>query len=289
MNTNLIAGVDIGGTHITAALVNTQSGTIISGSMIRKAVQSQEEASRVIDTWASAIEAAWRTHHVALAERRIGIAMPGPVDYETGICYIKDQGKYDQLYGLNLKELLATRLGIRPAHIRMMNDAQCFLSGEIAGGAIRGSKSALGLTLGTGLGSAWYHQNKVVDADLWRMPFKGLIAEDLLASRWFVQRYALQSGHELPNTKTLVERIPQDPSITEIFQEFALQMADFIEEVLPSHPAEVIVLGGNIAKSHPYFLPELENALGERSIGIPVRIAVLGEDAHIIGAAACWA
>lgn len=289
MNTDLIAGVDIGGTHITAALVNIRSGTLIPGSMIRKAVQSQEEAARVIDTWASAIEGAWRTHHVALPQRKIGIAMPGPVDYETGICYIKDQGKYDQLYGLNLKELLAARLGIQSSDIRMMNDAQCFLSGEIAGGAIRGCKSALGLTLGTGLGSAWYHQNNVVDADLWRMPFKGLIAEDLLASRWFVQRYALQSGHELPHTKALVERIPQDPSITEIFQEFAVQMADFIEEVLPSHPAEVILLGGNIAKSHPYFLPELENTLQDRSISIPVRIAVLGEDAHIVGAAACWA
>ncbi len=73
--------------------------------------------------------------------------MPGPVDYERGICYIKDQGKYDQLYGLNIKDLLAARLGIPPDHIRMMNDALCFLKGEIAGGAIKGCKSALGLTL----------------------------------------------------------------------------------------------------------------------------------------------
>lgn len=289
MNTDLIAGVDIGGTHITAALVDTLSGTIVPGSMFRKSVQSQDEASLVVDTWASAIENSWRTHQLPLPKRRIGIAMPGPVDYETGISHIKGQGKYDQLYGLNLKELLAVRLGIPAAHIRMMNDAQCFLGGEVAGGAGRGCKSALGLTLGTGLGSAWYHNNKVEDADLWRMPFKGLIAEDLLASRWFVQRYALQSGHELPNTKALVERIPQDPSITEIFQEFALHLADFIEAVLPSHPAELIVLGGNIAKSHPYFLPELENALQDRSINTPVRIAQLGEDAHIVGAAACWA
>jgi glucokinase len=289
MNTDLIAGVDIGGTHITAALVDPHSGTLIPGTLIRKAVQSQEAVATVIDAWAAAIEATFRHHAAPPANRRIGIAMPGPVDYEKGICYIKDQGKYNQLYGLNIKELLAGRLGILPEHIRMMNDALCFLKGEMAGGAVKGSKAALGLTLGTGLGSAWYFKNEVVDADLWRMPYKGVIAEDLLSSRWFVQRYALQSGHEVANTKALVERLAQDPSIGGIFEEFALQLADFLEAVLPAHPAEVVVLGGNIARSHRLFQPVLENALQEKDIHTPVRIASLGEDAHIIGAAANWA
>jgi glucokinase len=289
MNTDLIAGVDIGGTHITAALVDPHSGTLIPRTLTRKAVQSQEAVATVIDNWAAAIEAAFHHHPISPVNRRIGIAMPGPVDYEKGICYIKDQGKYDQLYGLNIKSLLAGRLGIQPDHIRMMNDALCFLKGEMAGGAIKGSKAALGLTLGTGLGSAWYFQNKVVDADLWRMPYKGMIAEDLLSSRWFVQRYALQSGHEVANTKALVERLPQDPSIGVIFEEFALQLADFLEAVLPAHPAEVVVLGGNIARSHRLFQPVLENALQHKDIHTPIRIASLGEDAHIVGAAANWA
>lgn len=288
MNTDLIAGVDIGGTHITAALVDLRNGKIISGSMLRKTVQSQDIAANVIETWASAIGSLFIDHPQPPARRRIGIAMPGPVDYETGICHIKDQGKYDQLYGLNIKELLAEKLGIQPAQIRMMNDAICFLRGEIAGGAIKGSQNALGLTLGTGLGSAWADQHKVVDADLWRMPFKGLIAEDLLSSRWFVQRYALQTGIELANTRELVERLPEDPSIAEIFIEFARQLADFIEAVLPIYPAEVMVLGGNIAKSYRLFLPALELTLQQKGILLPVRIALLGEDAHIVGAATSW-
>ena len=289
MNTGLIAGVDIGGTHITASLVDPHTGSLIPGTLVRKAVQSQQAASIVIDAWASAIEAVYSQHPEAIRHRRIGIAMPGPVDYEQGICYIKDQGKYDQLYGLNIKELLADRLGILPEHIRMMNDALCFLKGELAGGTVRGCKSALGLTLGTGLGSAWFRHNKVVDADLWRMSFKGLIAEDLLSSRWFVQRYALQSGLELANTKALVEKLPEDPGICEIFEEFAGQLACFLEAVLPAHPAEVVVLGGNIAKSYRLFLPALQRDLQNRNISVPVRIASLGEDAHVVGAAANWA
>lgn len=288
MNTDLIAGVDIGGTHITAALVDLHNGAIIPGTMIRKAVLSQEAATTVIDTWASAIGSVFEDHAIPLNQRKIGIAMPGPVDYESGICYIKDQGKYDHLYGLNIKELLAERLGLFPSFIRMMNDALCFLKGEIAAGAIKGARSALGLTLGTGLGSAWSNDGKIVDADLWRMPFKGVIAEDLLSSRWFVHRYALQSGHQVANTRALVQLLPQDPSIAEIFDEFAMQLADFIEAVLPAHPSELIVLGGNIARSHGLFLPALLNALEEKGISAPVRIAMLGEDAHIVGAAANW-
>lgn len=288
MNLDLIAGADIGGTHITAALVNASNGVILTHTLVRKSVSPQDDAPSVISTWATAIRNALQSFHHPIPNPKIGIAMPGPVDYETGVCYIKDQGKYESLYGLNIKELLAAELGISPSAIRMMNDALCFLQGEIAGGAIQGSQSALGITLGTGLGSAWYSNGKVIDADLWRMPFEGTIAEDLLASRWFVQRYALHSGITVENTRALVDRLPKDPAIAEIFKEFAARLASFLEIALSKHPSDVIVVGGNISKSHRLFLPALEAALKQKNIFIPIRIALLGEDAHIVGAAACW-
>ncbi|NML21142.1 ROK family protein [Pseudoflavitalea sp. G-6-1-2] len=288
MNFDLIAGVDIGGTHITAALVNVRNGAILTHSLVRKTVRADDDADTVIKTWASAIRNAFSAYHTRIPQQLIGIAMPGPVDYESGISLIKDQGKYECLYGLNIKQLLAAELGIAPTSIRMMNDALCFLRGEIAGGAIQGCTSALGITLGTGLGSAWFSNGKVIDADLWRMPFEGVIAEDLLASRWFVQRYALQSGITVENTRALVDRLPKDPSIAEIFKEFAERLARFIEIALHKHPSDVIVVGGNISKSHRLFLPALEAALKQKNIEAPVRIALLGEDAHIIGAATCW-
>jgi glucokinase len=52
------------------------------------------------------------THH--LPQVRIGISMPGPFDYENGICLIKGQNKYEALYGLYIKGLLADKLGIEP-------------------------------------------------------------------------------------------------------------------------------------------------------------------------------
>lgn len=288
MKNPFIAGVDIGGSHITAALVNLPTSTIVPGSTARKTIRAQDPAGHIIGTWCDAIAASFTSLPSAEYPKKIGIAMPGPVDYEEGICYIKNQGKYESLYGLNIKELMAARLKIAPQDIRMMNDALCFLQGEVAGGAVNGYTSAIGLTLGTGLGSALFRNGITTDADLWHAPFLEGIAEDYLSSRWFVQRYQATSGTSVKNTKELVEHIPSDPSIKFLFEEFARNLGDFLASVIHAHHPEVIVLGGNISQSYRLFLPELEQRLLAQQVQTPLRIAMLGENAHIIGAAACW-
>ncbi len=288
MNNPFIAGVDIGGSHITAALVDLSTSTLVPGTLLRVSISPSDSAETIIDTWCATIQKTFRSHPSSQATQKIGMAMPGPFDYEKGISFIRNQGKYESLYGLNIKELMAARLNITPADIRMMNDALCFLQGEVAGGAVNGYDHALGLTLGTGLGSAIYRDGVCIDADLWHAPFKNGIAEDYLSSRWFVKRYSELTGQTIANTKALTELIPSDPSIKSIFLEFAGHLAEFLAgTVLSSHP-EVIVLGGNISKSYRLFLPELENALRERAVQVPLRIAMLGENAHIIGGASCW-
>lgn len=286
MNNSFVAGVDIGGSHITAAMVNLTTSTLVPGSSARSAIATGDPAEKIITAWCNIISSAFTA--TPGCSRKIGIAMPGPFDYEQGICFIKDQGKYEALYGMPVKAMMAAELGIRVEDIRMMNDALCFLQGEVAGGAVSGYSSALGLTLGTGLGSAIYQKGVTEDADLWHTPFREGIAEDYLASRWFVKRYEEVSGRAVANTKELVELIPSDPSIKSLFEEFSDHLAQFLSGAIIIHQPEVIVLGGNIAKSYRLFLPTLESRLKELGVQVPLRIAMLGENAHIIGAAGCW-
>jgi glucokinase len=49
-----------------------------------------------------------------------------------------------------------------------------------------------------------------------------------------------------------------------------------------------VVIGGNIAKACDWFLQRVEQDLQEQGLTIPLRIARLGENAHIMGAAGCW-
>jgi glucokinase len=286
MNNPLVAGVDIGGSHITAALVDLEVRSVLPAFSARKHINAQEDAASIIDVWCATIVEVFEAQ--PSLPKRVGIAMPGPFDYEKGISFIKDQNKYESLYGLNVKEMMARRLGVSPDHIRLMNDAGCFLQGEVMGGAARGFKTAVGITLGTGLGTATFHHGVAKDANLWCAPFLDGMAEDYISARWLINTYRQVSGTTVEHVKGLVALIPSDPRIKDIFKDFGLNLAAFLAGFVRDKDPEVIVIGGNIAKSAEWFLSHTEQALLAGSIDIPIRIARLGEDAHIMGAAGCW-
>src|SRR5690606_20272152 len=121
------------------------------------------------------------------------------------ISKIKDQKKFQSLYNLNVRQELSRRLSIPPEHIRFINDAASFLQGEVFCGAGRDYKRVLGLTLGTGLGSAICKEGVAEDADLWNSLFKDGIVEDYLSGRWFLQRYTKLSDDTVCDVKELNE------------------------------------------------------------------------------------
>lgn len=120
--------------------------------------------------------------------------MPGPFDYENGISLITKLDKYEALYKLNVKELLSEKLSIPKPSILMMNDAACFLRGEVYYGAAKGHTDVIGITLGTGTGSAFHHNGITVDANLGPSPFMNSIADEYFSTRWFVKRYIEENG-----------------------------------------------------------------------------------------------
>lgn len=281
MNNSFMAGVDIGGSHITAALVDQATGAVVPGSWRRDSVPASGTAAEIIEAWASVIAACYENHSLPA---RIGIAMPGPFDYEAGISFIRGQHKYESLYGLNIKELLSEKLGLPKSSICLTNDAACFLQGEVYAGAAKGHAAVIGLTLGTGLGSATFFQNKVEDAAWWNSPFRESIAEDYLSSRWFVQRYQQLANLTVPNVKQLLNTGDEE-GIRVIFDEFGATLGEFLSEKLQQRMAEVVVIGGNIAQAFPLFEKKLIEVLHTNGYQVPVRQAMLGEQAALIGAA----
>ncbi|WP_162052519.1 ROK family protein [Pontibacter pamirensis] len=279
-------GVDIGGTHITAALVDLEKGTLLADSLIREHVDAKGNKADIIHSWAQGIRNV--TGGSTPEELRVGIAMPGPFDYAEGISLMQNQDKYDALYGINVKELLADALQMPPAHFQFMNDAACFLQGEAFGGAAKGAERAVGLTLGTGLGSAFYRDGMAEDAALWRSPFKEGIAEDYLSSRWFTKHYCSLSGNEVSNVKSLVELLPSDALVQTVFNEFGQHLAQFLLPYMEREKPEVVVIGGNIAQALDLFEPALLQTLVSQGITVPVKQGELGEEAALIGAACLW-
>lgn len=271
-----ILGADIGGSHITAAVVDLAGRTLLKDTYIREHLNTNGTVYEIIDSWTSVIQKSIALSGVQVTD--IGLALPGPFNYEQGISYIKDQGKYDNLYEVNVKEKLAEALAISINDIAFDNDAACFLRGEIFSGNAEDGVNLLGLTLGTGLGSVVSVKGKVSDAELWCSDFKDGIAEDYLSTRWFVNRYFELTGDKAKDLRQICE-IATKENLAIVFDEFSNNLKDFLQIQIERYAAKQIIIGGNITKASQHFLPNLNQ------LGLPVKIAALGENSALIGAA----
>src|SRR5688572_25596766 len=246
-NANLRTGVDIGGSHITAALVNLDSGDVIEETYVRNHLDPSGTKEEIIDTWAGTIAACNRRYSNHIFP--VSLAMPGPFDYEEGISLITGLHKFESLYGLNVKELLAASLNVVPGIIQMNNDAICYLAGERKAGAVKDGTFVAGLTLGTGLGSAIYRNEEYQAGDLYCMPFRNSRAEEYLCSRWFISEYKRRSNKDCSGAKELASISSYDKIAQQMFEEFGTTLAEVLIKKFGTDFPEQIVDGGNIAKA----------------------------------------
>ncbi|MBX3257425.1 MAG: ROK family protein [Chitinophagaceae bacterium] len=281
-----VIGVDIGGTHITSCVVDIATAAVMEDTRIRGDIDPLQNREQVIRSWADNIAAcAGRSGNLV---QRIGIAMPGPFDYEQGISFISGLHKYECLYGVNVKELLAAALQIPAANIRMMNDATAFLAGETKSWAGRDCKHVVGITLGTGLGSAMYLDGCFEDGDLWNFPFRDSRAEEYLSSRWFTAAYRQRTGHNIKGVKELVVKAMEDTMVADIFKDFGYTLAEVLIKRFSKKFPRRIVVGGNISKAWNLFQPHASAQLQENGFVCELLPARLGEDAALVGAACLW-
>jgi ROK family protein len=320
MKRNNVIGIDIGGSHISVCVVDLQHSCLLDHSFVRAKVNPGGNASEIIDEWAMAIKSSYKKLAEGSGDREkdwyIGIAMPGPFDYDKGISLIKGLHKFESLYGLPVKQMLADRLSIPAEHIRMVNDASAFLLGEVKGGAGKGYTRVAGVTLGTGVGSAGFFNDMIEDGDLWCMPFRDSRAEDYLCSRWFVQEYAgiqerrwgqgaaisndgtggnpMAGGEDgmrraqIHGVKDLVPLFDIDPEVRQLFTRFGQHLAEALLLKYPSDRQDVLVVGGNITRAWDLFIPAVMAWWEERGVVMNIRPALLGEHAAVFGGAFLW-
>lgn len=277
---NILAG-DIGGSHFTLAQFEK---TLLGPELIRierVAVDSTGSKEEILEAWASMIKTMIRSEKAV----SISLAMPAPFDYDAGICLIQEQGKFLQLFEINLKRELSLRLHIPESSIIFINDAQAFLLGEASFGKGKGYASLMGLTLGSGLGSSIKQGDDVRDAGLWQQPFKDGIAEDYLGTSWFVNYVKREFGIEIEGVKEMFVHPEISDRLDEIFDQYAQNLAVFISEQYDVFKMDKVILGGNITRAAGWFLDKTLNSLRSLGVLIPVEISDLGEKSAVYGAA----
>lgn len=284
MNIKYAVGADIGGGHIETSVVNITDFEIIKDTRSYIAVQNNADADAILGAWAEAINTSVAK---AIAKgihkediKGIGLAIPGPFDYPRGISLMDH--KFEALYVQNIRKELAVRTDFRDAHIQFKNDAESFLLGEVLKRKNQNIKEAVGITLGTGFGSAFYTDSESQDANLWCSPYRGGKAEDFISARWFTSRYKEITGEEVEGVKCLVDKINSDEHILSLFSEFGDTLDDFLSPLATEFRADAVFIGGSICKSEHLFTAALRQSL---PISTQLITSESTEEAAMIGSA----
>jgi glucokinase len=214
------------------------------------------------------------------------LAVPGPFDLQAGVSLMRHKLPY--LYGVDLRQALAARFSLQPAQVRFLNDADAYLLGEVGAGAARGFRRAVGLTLGTGIGSAFSVDGQLVTegpgvptgGEIWNLPYRGGIVEDFVSSRAIAGNYERRTGKKR-EVVDLAAAALSDPAAKQAFVEFGDHLGIIICTLLVAFHADVIVLGGGISRSANLFLPAVQAHIGDSPIQL--RVSELKDKAALVG------
>jgi glucokinase len=278
---------DIGGSHISAAVCH--SGDFHLGQVIRAGLPERQTSEAFV-------EVLFSLGRQASAEEKnvigAGLGMPGPFDYVQGISWM--QHKLQYLYGVNLCDAIASRFSWNPAQVRFLNDAAAYLWGEVGAGAAHDVPRAVGITLGTGVGSAFAQNGRVVTdgpgvppgGEIWNISYEGGIVEDLISTRALQKRYRERTGKEREVASIAHYASGGEPVSAQVFGEFGTYLGQVIRHLMTEFAPDVVVLGGGISRSAHLFLPAAANEL--KGTNIRLRVSALGDDAALVGAGVAW-
>jgi glucokinase len=198
----LVPALEVGGTHVTAAVVDLSTGLVLERTRRRRPLGSDGPATDIIRTL---LDVAAPVAAAAGRNATLGVAIPGPFDYARGIGRFEGVAKFESLTGLDVGAALRAGLDGMVARIAFLNDADAFVLGEWSWGAAAGHRRVAGVTLGTGVGSGFLDEGRVVvdgplvppDGSVHLLSIDGLPLEEAV-SRRALRRRARLAIEELP-------------------------------------------------------------------------------------------
>ena len=244
-NENHVLGIDIGGSYIKAALVDVSSGRL--GSDILKEPTPQPGGPDQVHTAIGAVMKKLQWHGP------LGVGYPGVI--KRGVCLSAANISAEWLK-LDIVKFLSS---LTDAPIAVLNDADAAGLAEMQFGAGRNERGPDGrvvlvLTLGTGIGSAFFYRGQLFpNTEFGHIEVDGIDAE-------------LNAAASVRTRQNLS------------WSEWSGRLNRYLVEMEKLITPDLIVLGGGISENADEFLPRLH-------VTAQLRIAELGNAAGLIGAA----
>lgn len=307
-------GVDLGGTNIAAGIVDEK------GNLLRKAsipTGAEREADEVIKDMAGLCRKLIDEQGITVDDvEYAGVATPGTADHDNGIVVYANNLRF---LNYPLADKLKEFLGVKKVLIE--NDANAAAKGEAACGAAKGYANSVMITLGTGLGGGIIIDDKIYSgfnyagAELGHMVIEvdGLPCSCGRKGCW--EAYSSATGLinmtkvKLAETKDTVmhEMVAHDGKVSgrtafdamrkgdkaakEVVDKYIYYLAMGIVNIINIFQPEVLVIGGGICNEKHYLTDPLMDIVDKEQYSrnstkkTEIRIATLGNDAGIIGAA----
>ncbi len=308
-------GVDLGGTNIAVGLVNENLELVKKLSVPTGATRPGEE---IVADIADLCKKLCEETGISLSDVvSIGIATPGIANHDTGVVEYANNLPFRKF---PIAELLRKNLG-DDVTVKIENDANAAAWGEACAGAAKGTRNSIMITLGTGVGGGIIIDNKVYSGFNYAGGELGHIVIQVDGAPCSCGRKGCWEAYSsatalIRMTKEKIEECKAsgratvmadapkvsgrtacdamrdgDEAAKEVYDKYIKYLASGLATIINIFQPEVISLGGGISGEGQSLIDSLLPIIRSEQYGggvvemTDIRIAKLGNDAGIIGAA----
>ncbi|MCL2051694.1 MAG: ROK family protein [Lachnospiraceae bacterium] len=305
-------GVDVGGTNLVAGVV-TKEGEILAKA--KRPTINDKGANAIIDDIKTIIAEA--CDKAGLSESKItsiGLGIPGPVDNDSGkVIFCANL----PLTNASLADMLKEKWNVK---IHLLNDADAAAFGEAYAGSAKGCANMVMITLGTGIGGGIVINGKIftgfnqIGGEIGHMAFIHDGKSCNCGAKGCWEKYASASGlialtkeqmdidpastmwqiapdkHLVDGQTAFIAKGEGDASGQLVVNKYLNYLASGLSSIVNIFQPEIITIGGGISNEGDAMLLPVREMVEKSTFRHPVRnteirIASLGNDAGIIGAA----
>ncbi len=305
-------GIDVGGMSVKAGIVDETGKLVKKHAIVTDAIGKTQQFITDIIRLCDEVLALANLKREDIVS--VGIGMPGTVNPIDGIVtYACNIG----FKNVPLREIFQKEWDVP---LYLANDADSASLAEVKFGGGVGTSDALMVTLGTGVGTGIVIGGKifsgrggsggesghivlVVDGEQCACGRRGCF--EAYASATALMRMTKKAADDSPNSQLALlakdgvdgrtafkARLMGDKVGEEVVSTYVKYVGEGITNLVNIFRPEIVLVGGGVSHEGDYFIKMLEDYVNDNAYGkginpyVPVKKALLGNDAGIIGAAA---
>lgn len=273
-------GIDVGGTKMRAVLFDGKK--ILAEDTLGT---PQDSVSHFLIMLSALIDPMIKkANQEKIKIKGIGIGIPGLINFDKKT--IIKVPNIPMLNGANLEKSLEEKFAVP---IKTDNDTNCFLRAEMREGSGKKYQNAFGLTIGTGIGGAWWFNEKIYQGAHFGAGEPGHNIVNFDNPITLEETYKkLSQGNpiKIADDAYRGEAVPQK-IYEEIGKYLGIAMANIVNLIDP----EIFIIGGGVSDSEDLFFPQMKKSINQYIMNAEAKNKIkvvkgkLGQEAGAIGAA----